>query len=704
MAVQDLGESLVIREGDIFLLTDGDGQIARGNRNGHGLYHNDMRYLSGYDLTFSTARPITLLSTAELGHSSEQVMTNPKMVDVNGSRIARGSLNLQRTRVIDGLLEERLEVHNHTISPVAIELQYRFSADFADMFEVRGWEAERRGVPQSPGFEAGALHLSARGADDILRETRVTFDPSPDVLVGDPDLAIATYRISLERQGRRDITLRVTLDGRSGDERADLLPAVTARHEEWRSQTTEVVTGNEFFDAIMARSLADIRMLWTETDHGAYPAAGTPWYDALFGRDSCIVATQLLAYRPSIARDVLSFLASVQGTANDPWRDEEPGKIPHELRRGELTNTGELPFSPYYGSIDSTPLFLMLAGEYLRWTGDRAFIETLSPNLEAALDWIKHSGDTNGDGYIDYEKRSVKGLVNQGWKDSWDSIVHRDGSLAVPPISLVEVQAYAYAGLVRLAEALGETDALLAWAKSIHAGLNTDFWMEDEGCFALAIGKERRVESVTTNAGHVLWAGAAQKDKALATAKRLLQPDMFSGWGVRTLSRYSPRYNPQGYHLGSVWPHDNSLLSMGLKRYDLNTELGVLAGALFEAAKTFQYYRLPELFGGSPLTTHQTPVPYPVACRPQAWAAGAIPLITQAFLGLCPDAANNRLFIVEPTLPPFLERARVSRLRLGPTEVDLIFEREGNRTAVLVDDVRGDAAVEVVGEWPEALR
>ena len=364
MSVQDTGNSLVIREGDIFLLTDGAGQVSRGNRQGHGLYHRDTRYLSGYELTFTTARPLVLLSTAELGYSSEQVMTNPTMADANGEQVSRGTIQLRRTRVVDDLLEERLHVHNHNPFPVSIELQYRLAADFADIFEVRGWEAEKRGETRPPGFDEGRVVIASDGADGRRRETTVVFSPEPDSLAGDEDLAMATYRLDLASQERRDIYLGVALDRRiEAPHDIDRLPVVAARHERWLAETTRIETGSEFFDAIMERSLADVRMLWTVEGGSAFPAAGTPWFDALFGRDSCVVGMQMLAFRPDIARAVLAALASLQGTKNDAWRDEEPGKIPHELRRGELTCSGELPFSPYYGSVDSTPLFLMLAAE-----------------------------------------------------------------------------------------------------------------------------------------------------------------------------------------------------------------------------------------------------------------------------------------------------------------------------------------------------
>ena len=710
MAVQDIGDSLVIREWEIFLLTDEAGQVVRGNRSGFGLYHQDTRYLSGYELNFSNARPLLLLSTAELGYSSEQVMTNPLMVDAAGRHVPRGTIHIQRTRVVDDVVEERFHVHNHNPFPVTVGVQYRLAADFADIFEVRGWEAEVRGEVKPPFYEGDRVTMSADCVDGTVRQTSIAFSPAPDSLAGDEDLTIASYEIELGSQEGREIFVSISLDARE-EPPCDLrrMAVVAERRSDWLQETAHVRSGNDFFDAVLTRSLADIRMLWTMESGMSFPAAGTPWYDALFGRDSCIVGMQTLAFRPEIARDVLRALASLQGTKYDSWRDEEPGKIPHELRRGELTLSGELPFAPYYGSIDSTPLFLMLAGEYFRWTGDLEFMRELMPNIEAGVHWLHAYGDTNGDGFIDYEKRSVKGLVNQGWKDSVDSIVHRDGSLAEPPITLVEVQAYAYAALTRLGpvfEALGAGESAARWraeAAKLRDRFSRDFWMADEGCYALALdGRGARVASVTSNAGHVLWCGAADADQARVVGQRLLQKDMFSGWGIRTLSHHSPRYNPQGYHLGTIWPHDNSIVAMGFKRYGL-PQLGTLATAIFEAAKAFQYYRLPELFGGSPTTPHQTPVPYPVACRPQAWAAGAMPLVTQAMLGLCPDAPNKRLYVVAPELPAFLEEVTVSALRVGDAEVDLSFRRSGQHTYVMVKDVRGQLEVREALEWPAEL-
>ncbi|MEO8456480.1 MAG: glycogen debranching N-terminal domain-containing protein [Chloroflexota bacterium] len=707
MSVQDLGDALVIRESDIFMLTDSDGQVPRGNRSGYGLYHRDTRYLSGYELYLGSTKAMTLLSTAELGYSCEQVMTNPRILDSTGQKLSRGTVHLRRSRVISDVLEERLQVANHNPFPITIDVQYRFAADFADVFEVRGYEPEHRGLLEEPALMGDSIDLGYTGTDGVTRSTSVQFEPAPDSLAGDPDIVIATYTLRLEAQESRLIRVTICLDDRKSPTE-ELFAVVTASHNDWLESTTRIETDNEFFNAILQRSLDDVRLLESTDDSGiSFTAAGTPWFDALFGRDSAIVSMQMLAYRPEIARDSLLALARIQATKLDPWRDEEPGKIAHELRCGELTRNGELPFSPYYGSIDSTPLFLQMAAECYQWTADIELMRKLRPNIEAALGWIDQYGDTNGDGYIGYEKHSVKGLVNQGWKDSWDSMVARDGSLISPPITLVEVQGYVYSALCGLApvfEALGDKKRagdLRKRAATLRSQFDRDFWLADDECYALALdGSGKPAASITSNAGHALWSGIALPDKARAVARRLMSSDMFSGWGIRTLTAGSPRYNPQGYHLGTVWPHDNSLIAMGFKRYGLEPELNTLASALYSAAQRFQYDRLPELFGGHPLSEFKTPVPYPVACRPQAWAAGTIPLITQGILGLCADAPQKLLRVVNPQLPQFLERVTVRGVRVGGAEADLLYERRGTKTTVEVSDVRGELTVVTVDEWP----
>jgi len=708
MGVQDIREALVIRERDLFLLTDVSGQIPPGNLNGYGLYYADTRYLSGYDFTFAAAEPVVLLSTAELGYSSEQVLTNPSMPSLEGRKIPRGTIEVRRLRVVEDALEETLRVTNYNVFPVSADLVFRFEADFADIFEVRGHERESRGELRPPFLRDSTLTMAYKGKDGHTRQTLIIFTPAPLSVETDSRGAVVTFRVSLAHRESAAIRLLVTVDGRleaaQGVERFGI---VAQEYGSWLNEATRIYTDNDFYNAVLERSLADLRMLWNyEGQGGAYPAAGTPWYDTLFGRDSSIVGLQTLALKPHIARNCLATLARWQGKKFDPWRDEEPGKILHELRQGELTQTGELPFSPYYGSIDSTPLFLWLAAEYYQWTGDLELLQSLETNLRAALHWLQEYGDTNGDGYVDYEKRSAKGLVNQGWKDSSDAIIHADGAPVQPPTALVEVQGYVYAALRKLAPvfaALGDSETaerLRRDVANLKRRFNRDFWLP-EGFYALALdGQGRPAASITSNPGHALWSGIAYQGHAKQVAERLMRNDMFSGWGIRATSTTSPRYNPFGYHLGTVWPHDNSIIAMGFKRYGFEDELNEVATALFDAARAFPYYRLPELFGGAARSAHHAPVPYPVACRPQAWAAGAFPLITQAILGLCPDGPHNRLCIVRPVLPEWLANVQVEGLRVGQGEADLYYERRAGRTRVHVLDVRGDLKVEMVRRWP----
>lgn len=708
MAIQDIRDALVIRERDLFLLTDVAGQVRPGNRSGYGLYFADTRYLSGYDLTFAGAEPVVLLSTAALGYSAEQVFTNPAMPSLDGRTIPRGTVEVRRLRVIEDVLEETLRITNYNVFPITIDLVYRFQADFADIFEVRGYKRQSRGEYYPPFQQDSAIGFAYRGLDGRKRQSLITFAPPPLSVEMDEGVSRVTFRVSLAHRDSAAIRILTSLDGRlESPQGVERFGAVSQEYASWRESATRVVTNNDFYNAVLDRSLADLRMLWNHDAHaGSYPAAGTPWYDTLFGRDTSIAAMQILSLKPNVARDALAVLAHWQGEKLDVWRDEEPGKVLHELRQGELTSTGELPFSPYYGSVDSTPLFLWLAGEYFNWTGDLNLLRQIEPNLRAALLWIERYGDSDKDCYVEYEKRSARGLINQGWKDSSDSIIHADGTLLEPPIAPVEVQGYVYAakrGMARVFAALGDEETanrLLTEAATLRRHFNREFWLP-EGFYALALdGQHRPSAATTSNPGHALWAGIAHRPNAAQVVERLMQNDMFSGWGIRTLSTTSPRFNPIGYHLGTVWPHDNSIIAMGFKKYGREDELNEVATALFDAARAFPYYRLPELFGGAARSAHQAPVPYPVACRPQAWAAGAVPLITQAILGLHADAPGRRLLIVRPVLPEWLEHVQVEGLRVGEGEADLYYERGGRRTRVQVLRTRGGLKVETVRRWP----
>jgi glycogen debranching enzyme len=703
MLIRDIRDALVIREQDTFLLTDTSGNVPPDDPSGFGLYHLDTRHLSVYDFSFADARPVVLLSTAELGFSEEQMLTNPAMPCVQGRILPRGSVEARRQRVVDDVLEETLHVTNYNIFPIEIDVVYTLDADFADMFEVRGAKRKQRGQLLPPRMEDGTMVFAYDGLDGRRKETTIRFSQPPF----STKEGRVIFRLALSHRESATIRLLVATDGRPKAARAmERFVTISSRYRQWTESGAQVVTNNEFFNAVLERSFTDLRMLWKEDGDGGYVAAGTPWYNTFFGRDSAITALQTLAYKPEIARHCLRLLARWQGKKSDPWRDEEPGKILHEWRQDEMTVTGELPFSPYYGSIDSTPLFLLLASEYYAWTGDLELLRELEPNLRAALHWIDALADTDDDGYIEYEARSAGGLVSQGWKDSPDAIINADGTIAKPPIALVEVQGYVYAAKKKLAPvfaALGDPELAQQLGREtaqLKRRFNRDFWLEEGNFLALALdGDNRQVAAITSNPGQALWTGIVQRRLAAAVVDVLMRNDMFSGWGIRTLSTTSSRFNPLGYHLGTVWPHDNAIIAMGFKKYGFEDELNEVATALFDAARSFAYYRLPELYAGSPRSTQYTPVPYPVACRPQAWAAGSFPLILQAILGLAPNAPQGELLVARPRLPYWLDSVRVKNLRVGRGSADLLYSRRGARTRVEVLALRGRLRVSVVPAW-----
>jgi glycogen debranching enzyme len=450
-------------------------------------------------------------------------------------------------------------------------------------------------------------------------------------------------------------------------------------------------------------------MLRSYVDDDEYFAAGVPWYVALFGRDSIITALQTLAYDPEVARETLELLAHYQAHEVDEWRDAQPGKILHELRVGELAHLGQIPHTPYYGSIDATPLFLLLVARHAAWTGSLALFRKLRENVELALDWIDHYGDLDGDGYVEYDSVTDDAMINQGWKDSGDAIVNADGSLAEPPIALVEVQGYVYRAKVELAalyERAGEADRaarLRREAQELRDRFNRDFWLEDLGCYALALqAGNRPVALLTSNAGHTLWTGIASPEHGQQTARRLMQDDMFSGWGIRTVSDAAGCYNPTAYHLGTVWPHDNGLIAAGMRRYGHDDAAHRILEGMIRAAMNFESYRLPELFSGFSRDEYGVPVPYPIASHPQAWSAGAIPHLLTTLLGLRAEAFDNRLLLVRPTLPDYVDRLHLRGLRIGQGQVDLRLERTGkDHSAVQVLNVQGDVDVLIdVGPVP----
>ena len=705
--VTDLAsKTLAVKEGETFLYCDLEGNLDHGGDYGLGLYHRDTRYLSQFRMTVSGRDPVLLSSSSERAYMSHVDLTNPDLYEGDQVVVPQQTLNIRRIRAINGRLFERVRVKNYNAHAVSLDLEFSLAADFADIFEVRGMVPEDRGELDTPVVHERTVEFAYDGRDKVRRRTRIEFASAPDrAEVDGAGTVTVTFRLHLGPYQTR--MLGLTVDTIVDDVPPPPIEFDVAVHdlrrsyEDFERDSTQVVTDNELFDQLLARCIRDVRALSTRTADGHMMlAAGIPWYVTLFGRDALIASHQLLAVNPDLARDTLELLARYQGVHEDPWRDEEPGKILHEIRHGELAGSGAVPHTPYYGSIDATPWFLILYGAHLRWTGDLEFARALLPNAEAALRWIDEYGDRDGDGFVEYQTRSPGGIRNQGWKDSHDAIVHADGRIAETPIALSEVQAYVYLAKLRMAdvyEALEEdqrAEYLRGQAHELRGRYNDAFWMEDEQFYAGALDRDKRqVRTVMSNPGHALYCAIADDDKARATAKRLLAPDMFSGWGIRTLSKSAAAYNPMSYHNGSVWPHDNALIAAGLKRYGFVRSTNRVATALFDAAIHADYLRLPELFCGFTRRSPNKPVSYPVACSPQAWAAGSPFLMLQSMLGISARAERNLLTVNEPHLPSWLHTVELRNLRVGSSRITLLFRREGDITSFSLLQREGDIRV-----------
>lgn len=703
--VTDLAsKTLAVKEGDTFLYSDLEGNLDHGGDFGLGLFAGDTRFLSHFRLTINGRDPVLLSSSSERGYMSHVDLTNPDLYDADALTVPQQTLNIRRIRAINGRLFERVRVKNYNAFPVSIDVEFAFAADFADIFEVRGMTREGVELPRAPRVQDRTIEFDYRGRDDVRRSTRIEFGATPDRIDVEGALATAVFRMPLGPYQTKLIGLSIEPiieDGQPASVDFDhAVHELRRSYEEWERDSTEIVTDNELFNQLLGRSLRDLRALYTSADGGAILAAGIPWYVTVFGRDSLIASHQLLMVNTRPARETLELLAGKQGTRVDDWRDEQPGKILHEIRYGELARAGIVPHTPYYGSVDSTPWFLIVFAQHFRWTGDLAFAEKLLPAAEAALGWIDTYGDLDGDGFVEYLSRSTRGMRNQGWKDSHDSVVHADGRMAEPPIALAEMQGYVYLAKERMADvyrALNRPEdagRLENEAAELKRRFNESFWMEDEQFFAEALDADKRqVRTVTSNPGHGLYCGIIDDDRAVPLAKRLLSPDMFSGWGIRTMSKAAAAYNPMSYHNGSVWPHDNALIAAGLKRYGFARSTNRVATALFDAAVQADYLRLPELFCGFTRRTPNRPVSYPIACSPQAWAAGSPYLMLQAILGISARAHQNLLTVNHPHLPTWLNTVEVRNLSVGDSRISLVFRREGEITSFSLLAREGDVRV-----------
>jgi glycogen debranching enzyme len=578
-----------------------------------------------------------------------------------------------------------------------LTLELSLGADFEPMLAVRGLVERPSRPPVEGGFDGSALRLWTTGRDGVVRTTTVEPSEPPAAARG----GVLRFEVDLPARGERRIELRIVAsetEGEGGVAARAVPPAARDRAGARGSppEPTRVRSDDELFDRVLARSLQDLDMLRSDLDGLSYFAAGTPWFATLFGRDSLIAATQALAFVPDVAADTLRLLGDRLGRALDDERDEDPGKVLHELRVGEPAALGETPFARYYGSADATPLWLCLLADHADWFGSLDLFSELRPRVEAALEWIDGHGDPDGDGLVEYLCRSRHGLRNQGWKDSPDGVPDADGQPLDPPVALVEVQGYvarALRGIARLFELDGgasRADALRARAAGSEAAL-ARFWTSDPGGYAIGLARDKRPGTpLASNQGHLLWAGAVPPERARSVRGLLMAEQMFSGWGVRTLSVRNPGFNPLGYHTGSVWPHDTALFGCGLRRYGFDKDFLRVFDALLEAASRFDDYRLPELFGGFERRPGEDPVPYPVACRPQAWAAGSIPSLLAACLGLEPDALHGRLRVVRPLLPRWVDRLSLEGMRVGGALVQLRFERAGRQVVLADAHVEGD--------------
>lgn len=707
-----IADALVLKDGDLFFLSEPNGDVPLNRLHAAGLYYHDCRFLDGYELRIAGHPLEVLVSTAGRGYQSLVELTNPELVSPDGDVVAHfETIGVTWTRTLDGsapALYDIITIRNFEHRRVVLPLTLAFHAGFQDVFSVRSLDFEAPGALRPPRATGPRLDMEYLGGDGLTRRVAVLFAEPPERW----DRTTAYFSVALDPRERRDISLAISLfEGRRPKKmtpprkpRADheqLVAQHTETEGRWRSEHTAVRSSSPLLDAILDRSFRDLYLLRNSLNGQEYFAAGVPWFSTLFGRDSMISALQMLAFDAGIARQTLRILSSLQGRVHDPRREEQPGKILHELRVGELARTGQIPHSPYYGTIDATPLFLILVGEFFAWTGDIATIEGLRPHIDAALAWLEANADSAG--YLAYAPTGSEGLLNHGWKDSDIGVPTREGRPAEPPIALVEVQAYAYLARVRLADMfrrLGEperAEQLQQEAASLERRFERDFWMESRGCYALALQKDgSQVAVCSSNAGHVLWAGMASKDRARRTRKRLMRPDMFSGWGVRTLSDTETAYSPVGYHVGTVWPHDNSLILAGFRRYGFDRAALRLFAGMTEAAMHFELYRLPELFAGFSRADYEVPVHYPLASKPQAWAAGAIPYMLTSLLGLRPETDAHRLGVVRPTLPESVDWLELDGLRVGSLRADLRFER--TRRGVAVQVRRKDRPLEILVE------
>ena len=653
-----------------------------------GIYHDGTRYLSRFALKLGGEAPQLLRSTIRDDNAFLTVdCMNVDLSHGDSVQVQRGSIHLFRSKFLqEGVCYEHLRLSNYSLNPVETFITCEFEADYHDIFEVRGTHRERRGKVFPARMTDSSVSFCYEGLDGAVRRTKIEFSAKSEYL----DSRCARFRFRLKPKEEASIYVTISC------ERDEQSRKVTKFDAALRQSTDEIknaglnckriTSADPRFNAWLARSAADLQMMMAGNPEGEFPYAGVPWFSTVFGRDSILTAMECLWIEPSIAKSVLKYLAETQATECKAEQDAEPGKIIHEMRGGEMAALKEVPFGRYYGSIDSTPLFIMLAGAYLDRTGDRQSLRAIWPNILAALHWIDEYGDVDRDGFVEYQAKSCRGLIQQGWKDSHDAIFYADGDIAEPPIALCEVQGYAYAAKLagaKLARAFGSeefAEQLSRLASALREKFNREFWDDDLGTFALALdGSKKKCSVKSSNPGHCLFSGIASAEHAARVADSLLSEELFSGWGIRTLGTGEVRYNPMSYHNGSVWPHDNAIAAHGLARYGFHKHAMRIFSAMLDVSALMELRRLPELFCGFHRRAHsEGPTLYPVACSPQAWAAGSIYMFLDASLGATFQPTKGSVSLAGKYLPDFLRDLTIMNVRVGGETRNVRIVEDGN--------------------------
>lgn len=710
-------DDLTLIDGRTFLASTVAGNIMPPGAPDVGFFSSDTRFLSQLELKVGGQAMILLSSSTERTYASQIEMTMKTVSDENTIEVPESSIHLRREQVLaDNNLFDSLGFENFSEREQTLLVEITLDADFMDIFQVRGIVRGRCGQYFKPVIKSDSMAFVYQGLDNVERVTTIHFAPEPAEIVDHT----ARWNVRLPPFTRAELLLCISprvqppeapgigeaeiQQCKSGPPAmahsgyAHLLQQRREAFDAWQKDSTSFRSSNQVFDRILMNNIGDIHALQIPEHGHSIIAAGIPWFDTIFGRDSLIAAYQTLMLNPLLAADTLRVLAKYQGTQVNDLRDEEPGKILHEHRSGEMSREREVPFGHYYGSVDATPLYLLVFTSVLDWLGDPELYIELMPAAQAALDWIDKHGDLDGDGLVEFQRRAPSGLLNQGWKDSGDANAFSDGTLAEAPIALIEVQGYVYAAKRRMAlllERLGDYEhsgQLKKEAGELRARIEQAFWMPDRQYYAMALDRNKRqLDVISSNPGHLLFTGAIPHERAENVAQTCMREGLNSGWGVRTLSQKEKLFNPMSYHRGSIWPHDNSLIVHGLARSGFKKRAGQICSNLYEAALNFRDYRLPELFCGVQRRPYDVPVEYPVSCSPQAWASGSMLLMLSSLLGLHPLAQSRELQITDPALPPFLDWLHIRNLRVGNSRVSLEFSQHEGRTFCNVMDIQGEA-------------